>query len=502
MFHPKYAALSPSLLKTTLLYTYTLEDCVSYLNSFGNVACPNELCALCHATKPSYYIPKTLECSECEKLIAAQQVYFVSDHMNVWCKKCTKSKDTTTTTSHVNDRVFEIPYVMCTYCKNQYHTTCAMAKNSNNRNDDFMCVKCQVAYLQGNNQTKLPISSKWKFTEADYPKNTHMAQFIYDSLNIPSLFIREVLCTETERMVMVMQKQHGVYVLLFMMIINYGGKRVVYDTELRFENEIRKDEIYISYLDSVQYYNGPNRSDMYRSIILSAMDYARIYLGATKCFLWSFTPKDGDDYIIPNKPKYQKRLPQKILNEWYIELFEKGISQGFVKSYMNLVDYIIREDIYTLEQLPYFKGDIWTQWYDPSFSLLQNNKAIFKSITKYHKTIFMCYLAPSPSVDTPANAPVDVQISYPFTKDRVVFLISCINNMFQFDTLRKASYNTQMILYYLKHPMEDFSEYTCNTCKKEIIKNRPFYCTTEDVHVCDVCFNKLEETHKQVYKKC
>lgn len=531
-------ALSPSLLKTTLLYGYSLQDCLEYLKSFESIKIKNKclvheinnininnwdefiettaetelvqkdkyfnetktLCNLCYCIHASYFVPKSIGCFGCEDFIPPSEEYFVFEKKQ-FCLKCKDKNKIKQGEVKFNDKVWEIPYVMCTYCNRQYHTTCAMSKPSSSKYDDFICIKCQILYLQTHRYEKLHVSPVWNACEELLPKNTHMATFISNRLNNDTLHVREVLCNARERMVMILQKQDGVFVLLFMMIIKYGSQRVQHgvSTQVIFDpSKFREDEIYISYLDSVQYFIGKERSKMYHTIILAGIDYARLFLRATKCFLWSFTPRKGDDYIISLKPPHQKRLPQKILNEWYIHLFEKGITDGIISKHMDLIDYIIHEDIYSIEQLPYFDGDIWTNWYDPKIGLLKNNIIIFKSLFCERKKLLMCYLAPVQQQQQ--HQPLEC-IEYPFTKTRYVFLNGCIVNMFQFDTICKAKYSTQMILYLLNHPNEVFDEFVCNDCLKVITKNKIFYFDDNNQHFCEACYVRLDDEIKQTLKK-
>ncbi|XP_020519887.1 histone acetyltransferase HAC1 isoform X1 [Amborella trichopoda] len=71
------------------------------------------------------------------------------------------------------------------------------------------------------------------------------------------------------------------------------------------------------------------------------------------------------------------------------------------------------------------------------------------------------------------------------------FLCFCVDNHFQFDTLRRAKHSSMMILDYLHNPMAPVSISKCNICNLDIEEGKGWHCETlKDYAICEKCFQR------------
>lgn len=114
--------------------------------------------------------------------------------------------------------------------------------------------------------------------------------------------------------------------------------------------------IYISYIDSVNFFEPKqHRSMVYNEILMGYMEHARA-LGYTSLHLWACPPQKGDEYVFYSHPPDQKIPAQARLQKWYEAMFTRGKDAGIIESFRTLTE----EDIETVSDLPYFDGNFWT----------------------------------------------------------------------------------------------------------------------------------------------
>lgn len=152
------------------------------------------------------------------------------------------------------------------------------------------------------------------------------------------------------------QTIHGVDTLLFALYVYEYGQ------ECPAPNKRR---VYISYLDSVQYFEPKcYRTTAYHAILIEYLRYVK-ERGFHTAHLWSCPPTPGDDYIFYCHPEHQKIPREDMLRTWYHKMLDKAKSQGVVIRTTTLYDeYFTDSSVdpvpgqrYDATCLPYFEGD-------------------------------------------------------------------------------------------------------------------------------------------------
>ena len=151
------------------------------------------------------------------------------------------------------------------------------------------------------------------------------------------------------------QEIHGIDTLLFALYVyEYGD-------ECPAPNRRR---VYISYLDSVKYFEPKT----YRTLVFQRIlvEYLRSVKarGFHTAHIWSCPPTPGDDYIFYCHPQHQLTPREDMLRNWYHASLEKAKSEGIVMRSTNLYDEYFNSEIsdkaskaLTPLSLPYFEGD-------------------------------------------------------------------------------------------------------------------------------------------------
>lgn len=152
------------------------------------------------------------------------------------------------------------------------------------------------------------------------------------------------------------QKIHGVDTLLFAMYVYEYGH------ECPAPNKRR---VYISYLDSAQYFTPKYyRTTAYHTILVEYLRYVK-KRGFHTAHIWSCPPTPGDDYIFYCHPKHQLVPREDMLRAWYHKMLDSAKAQGVVIRTSTLYDDYFSEDSLDLlpgrrllpTSLPYFEGD-------------------------------------------------------------------------------------------------------------------------------------------------
>lgn len=172
----------------------------------------------------------------------------------------------------------------------------------------------------------------------------------YTSKNYPSEFPVRSKC------VGLFQKIHGVDTLLFAMYVYEYGHDCPPPNKRR---------VYISYLDSAQYFEPKcYRTTAYQTIIIEYLRYVK-QRGFHTAAMWSCPPVGGDDYIFYCHPKHQLIPQEDMLRSWYHKMLDHAKNQGVVIRTSTLYDEYFSSD--AIDQapgqrhdptcLPYFEGD-------------------------------------------------------------------------------------------------------------------------------------------------
>jgi hypothetical protein len=151
------------------------------------------------------------------------------------------------------------------------------------------------------------------------------------------------------------QEIHGIDTLLFALyVFEYGD-------ECAAPNRRR---VYISYLDSVKYFEPKAyRSMVYQRVLIEYLKSVKAR-GYHTAHIWSCPPTPGDDYIFFCHPQHQLTPREDMLRAWYHTMLEKAKDEGIVMRTTNLYDEYFNKDISqnagtspSPTSLPYFEGD-------------------------------------------------------------------------------------------------------------------------------------------------
>ena len=117
------------------------------------------------------------------------------------------------------------------------------------------------------------------------------------------------------------EKIHGVDVLLFVMYVHE------YDQVCPSPNTRR---VYISYLDSVKYFE-PScyRTLAYHSILVEYLRYVK-KRGFLNAHIWCCPPLNGDNYVFSYRPPQQLTPKDCVLYNWYVKMLERAKSEKIV----------------------------------------------------------------------------------------------------------------------------------------------------------------------------
>ena len=152
------------------------------------------------------------------------------------------------------------------------------------------------------------------------------------------------------------QKIHGADTLLFAMYVYEYGH------ECPAPNRRR---VYISYLDSVQYFEPKcYRTLAYHTVLVEYLRYVKAR-GFHTAHFWSCPPTPGDDYIFHVHPSHQLVPREDMLRAWYYKMLDRAKADGIVIRTTNLYDeYFVKGGVDSMPWatgrptcLPYFEGD-------------------------------------------------------------------------------------------------------------------------------------------------
>ena len=121
---------------------------------------------------------------------------------------------------------------------------------------------------------------------------------------------------------------HGAEVCFFAMYVQEYGSDCP---------EPNTNRVYISYLDSVRYFESSpegHRTTVYHSMLISYLQYAKD-AGYTHAHIWVAPPKQGDDYIFYAHPDemVSKRMGLLKLKEWYERMLDEAKKRKVIDDY-------------------------------------------------------------------------------------------------------------------------------------------------------------------------
>jgi hypothetical protein len=300
-----------------------------------------------------------------------------------------------------NDALPEEGWVSCDECQSWVHQVCALFNGRTNKSTaTYSCPNCYLKNVDGGNLSEpphnkilgaidLPQNSLSKAIEnglvkalkiayADRAKelnlsidevekaeglavrilsNVEKKQFVGDEMH--QYYASKGCPTEypvRSKCVALFQKINGVDTLLFAMYVYEYGHHCPAPNKRR---------VYLSYLDSVQYFEPKcYRTTVYHAMLIEYLRHVK-QRGFHTAHIWSCPPAQGDDYIFYVKPEHQKIPREDMLRAWYHAMLEKAKSEGIVIRTSTLYDEYFGSDIArtSVHQesgamcIPYFEGD-------------------------------------------------------------------------------------------------------------------------------------------------
>lgn len=299
-----------------------------------------------------------------------------------------------------NDALPEEAWVQCDVCHNWVHQICALFNGRKNKTAaTYTCPKCHIKKAREGKSGKVLQPMKCakdlphcKMSEAIEKGMQETLNDAYEdtarerSVSVAQvekakgLSIRVVSNMEKKHMVrdemyeryakkgcpsefpvrskciLLFQTIHGVDVLLFGMYVYEYGQSCPAPNRRR---------VYISYLDSVHYFQPRSyRTIAYHAILIEYLRYVK-ERGFHTAHIWSCPPSKGDDYIFYSHPSQQLTPRDDMLCAWYHTMLEKAKMQGIVLGTKSLYDEYFKNDgldsslgpVQDPTCLPYFEGD-------------------------------------------------------------------------------------------------------------------------------------------------
>nr|CDS30088.1 histone acetyltransferase p300 [Hymenolepis microstoma] len=227
--------------------------------------------------------------------------------------------------------------------------------------------------------------------------------------------------------------------------------------------EPNRDRVYLSYLDSVPYFEPKNlRTSVYHEILCAYMEYVKM-LDFKAVHLWASPPDETIEYIFNSHPPSQQMPDTARLVRWYQLMVNRAIERGIVIKNYTLQEYVTRFCNMPPNCLPYFKGDHWPCIVEqimqrlrrssrPSGAPLNEDEFTKKFWSRLRKEIevsgetFQVYTLKE---DQSSHEIADPDALFPIMamKDREAFLKWCRQNEYEFNTIRRAKYSTKAIFH-------------------------------------------------------
>jgi hypothetical protein len=384
-------------------------------------------CGLCGETE-LVLPPVNYYCDgPCERPIRRNALFSRSaDDTRHFCKPCAPAEPLVR-----NDEIGLDKTAVCEGCHRSVHFVCAMIAGPPQR---YVCPRCLL-------QTRLrleiycsTVPAKPMGVAAPYMEDSVRSILPGDSLFV-RLLARTKLVTEvpervrqmfpdmptelpgTESCFGLFQTVDGLPVLLFLFYAQEYGADCP---------EPNRNRVYISYVDSVNYFQPKQlRTAVYQRLLLAYIQNASDR-GFKACHLWSCPPCKNDEYIFVGHPAAQKRPAKAKLLEWY---------QAMAR--VDSLSVAHFTDEFKDATPPFFAGDAWA---------IEASKAktVAAARTEMARHRPYCLVLPLEG----GTSPPHVQLIDSVFANRIDFMLFCRRNRLQFSTLLFAKYATMAVNSY------------------------------------------------------
>ena len=314
--------------------------------------------------------------------------------------------------------------------------------------------------------------------------------------------------------------------------------------------ESNRRRVYISYLDSVHYFDPSHlRTEVYHMLLISYLEYVR-ELGFFYAHIWACPPSPGDDYIFHCHPEQQRTLNTKRLQTWYRKMLDKAKSQGVIENYLNLDTYIFSQGLIKANEIPYFEGDFWPNRLEGTIQDIKNGTGeadedadgkgdgeggkkgkkgkkgkskggskrgkanakkggkrrpttsaemdfedeamnrLMEEVKKHRDAFFVVQLPRTLDSLIPMRPDPDKDITCELMDGRDQFLTLCRDNNYEFSSDRRARFSSMMMLYHLHNAESSDVAYSCNRCATSLsAMDFRYHCVggCEDFDLCKDC---------------
>ena len=408
-------------------------------------------------------------------------------------------------------------WVQCSVCYKWWHWTCAMYNDIQYKGGrNFYCNHCKHEHeklsdevrelLLNNDAQTLSQIPMGEFIEEQVRQDMETAEvncepvtirivssLLMNSYTPERLIEHQQALGETypkefpykSKALLAFQKRGGLDVCLFALYVQEYGSDCP---------EPNRNRVYISYLDSVRYFESDppgHRSTLYHAILVAYLQWTRM-LGFKYVHIWVEPPKMGDEYIFFARSDQQRKpMKRDKLREWYRSMLDKAKAKSIVQSYGTMHDHF--NGIKSIAEIPLFHGDQWEITVPSLLGLDQDDyakkdKALVRMDSKdvlqkahqemqHLKRHFLVVVLNDPDEEPiKDNDPV---ISSDLTDSRQSFLGQCQMCHWQFNTLRHAQYSTMMLLNHIHNK----PSYCIEECSRGRVEDGSFMIG------CDICDN-------------
>ncbi|XP_065885068.1 CREB-binding protein-like isoform X2 [Dysidea avara] len=295
--------------------------------------------------------------------------------------------------------------------------------------------------------------------------------------------------------------------------------------------------VYISYLDSVHYFQPKQyRTLVYHEILIGYLEHVKIQ-GYETVHIWACPPDEDDDYIYHCHPPEQKYPKPRRLQEWCRKIIERAKAEKVVYDWKDMHQQSIDDELTSVTELPYFEGDFWPNVIEEKIKELDQeeraqaseegrgskeamsktvtskesemfskraatsakscylSQRIFHIVKKHKEAFFVIYLQTPNNEVLPSTVDPDPVMVCDLMEGRDSFLTMACERHLEFSSLRRTKYSTMVMLYELHNQGSAGFVYKCNACHMHV--ETRYHCSEcEDFDLCVTCYREKGHEHK------